>query len=219
MVGSAATAREDAWSDIDLVLQVRANASPDAVAERWTAEIYARHQAVHHLDVVARGVLYRVHLLASSLQVDVSFWPEHEFRGTEAGFHLIFGRANEATEPTPVNAEHLVGMGWLYALHARSALARGRTWQAVLMLDELRNQVVALACLRHGLDPHHGRGADQLPTGLVEDLLAARAERPDRDQLAASLRALLDLLLAEARADDPGLAARLAPVADVLGGA
>jgi predicted nucleotidyltransferase len=75
LVGSAATGREDAWSDIDLALQVGHDADPATVASRWTAQFYDRHGAAHHLDILAGGVLYRVFLLASSLQIDVSFWP------------------------------------------------------------------------------------------------------------------------------------------------
>jgi|GEM_PF-3130452 len=50
LVGSAATGREDAWSDIDLVLQVRRDADPAEVASRWTAQLYHQHGAAHHLD-------------------------------------------------------------------------------------------------------------------------------------------------------------------------
>lgn len=210
LVGSAATGREDDWSDIDLVLQVRGGVDPDVVAGRWTTAFYQRHGAVHHLDVVAGGVLYRVYLLASSLQVDISFWPEDQFRGTEAGFTVLFGRPNPATEPRDPDPERLIGTAWLHGLHARSALARGRTWQAVLMLDGLRNEVVALLCLRHGLNPHHGREVDRLSESDLTGLAAARAHGIDHAALSASLQALVGLLLAEVRAHDPALADRLA---------
>jgi hypothetical protein len=54
-------------------------------------------------------------------------------------------------------------MGWLYALHARSSIARGRALQALYMINGIRDQAVSLACLRHGLPPDQGRGADDLP--------------------------------------------------------
>lgn len=38
------------------------------------------------------------------------------------------------------SGQAVIGIGWLYALHARSALARGKLWQAMIMLDDLRNQ-------------------------------------------------------------------------------
>ena len=127
LVGSGATGREDEWSDIDLVLRVAADGEPADVAARWTAAMYATHGAVHHLDVVAGGVLYRVFLLAGSLQVDVSFWPYERFGETQPGFRLLFGETNPPAHLPPPDAGHLIGMAWLHALHARSAIARGST--------------------------------------------------------------------------------------------
>lgn len=215
LVGSAATGREDAWSDIDLMLQI--DGDPDAVAERWTARFYAEHGAVHHLDVVAGGVLYRVFLLASSLQVDVSFWPRDRFRATEPGFKLLFGTANAPTEPGPPDAAHMTGMGWLYALHARAAIKRDRHWQAAMMLDHLRDTVLALACARLGRNPHHGRDADTLPPEVLDPLAAARAAAVDRAELTRSNTALLQCFAAEVAAHDPALARRLAPALVELG--
>ncbi|MDN3240822.1 nucleotidyltransferase domain-containing protein [Glycomyces tritici] len=209
LVGSAATGREDAWSDIDLMLQIEGD--PDAVAERWTARFYAEHGAVHHLDVIADGVLYRVFLLDSSLQVDVSFWPRDRFRATEPGFKLLFGTPNPPTEPRAPDRTHMTGMGWLYALHARSAIKRDRHWQAAMMLDHLRDTVLALACARFGLNPHHGREAHKLPPEILAALAAARAASVDREELTRSNTALLECFAAEVAAHDPALARRLQP--------
>src|SRR5699024_9309770 len=105
LVGSVAAGREDDWSDIDLVLQVARDVDPATVAARWTERLYERG-AVDHLDVIAGGVLYRVFLLASSLQVDLSFWPEDAFRGTEPGFELLFGTPQPATPPNDPDTPH-----------------------------------------------------------------------------------------------------------------
>lgn len=209
LVGSAATGREDAWSDIDLVLQVRRAADPGEVASRWTSALYDRHQAAHHLDVIAGGVLYRVFLLRSSLQIDVSFWPEDQFRATEPGFTLLFGTPRPSTEPREPDVPGEIGMAWLYALHSRSAIARGRTWQATMMLDRLRDQLLALACQRYGLNPHHGREADRLPESVLTALAQARAASLDGSELARSHAALVRMLAEEVALHDPGLATRL----------
>lgn len=210
LVGSAGTGNEDVWSDIDLVLQIGSHADPADVADRWTAQLYRHHHVAHHLDVVAGGVLYRVFLLPSSLQVDISFWPEDQFRATEPGFSLIFGTPQPATKLRPPSPEHEIGMAWLYALHSRSAIARGRTWQAVMMQDHLRDQLVLLACLRHGLNPHHGRGVDQLPATVLEAVGRARASSLTETELSRSHRALLGLLAREVRLHDDSLGQRLA---------
>jgi hypothetical protein len=57
----------------------------------------------------------------------------------------------------------LIGMAWLYALHVRSCIARGRTLQADYMLSGMRNHVFELTCLRCGVVAQQGRGLDDLP--------------------------------------------------------
>jgi predicted nucleotidyltransferase len=216
LVGSGATGREDEWSDIDLVLRVAPDGNPADVAARWTETMYVTHGAVHHLDVVADGVLYRVFLLRGSLQVDVSFWPYERFRETVPGFRLLFGDTNPPAHLPPPAPERLVGMAWLHALHARSAIARGRHWQAVSMLDGVREQLVSLACLRHGLSPHQGRGVDDLPAAELESLAPVRAAAARPDELRRAHDAAVRALGDEAARHDPALAGRLAGVFEDL---
>lgn len=209
LVGSAATGAEDDWSDIDLALRLVAGGEPLASARSWTAPMYDRYGAVHHLDIWAGPALYRVFLLESSLQVDLSFWPDAEFRATEPTFRLLFGAANEPTDPSSPRVEQVAGMGWLYALHARSAIARKRPWQAMLMLDGIRDQIVVLACLRHGLDTHHGRGVDRIPVAELEALKPTRARDLGDAELRRSMTASLTALIDEISGHDPTLAERL----------
>lgn len=209
LVGSAATGREDAWSDIDLVLQIGSSANPKDVADRWKDALYDHYGAAHHLDIIAEGVLYRVFFLASSLQVDVSFWPEGQFRASEPSFKVVFGDHPERTEPREPDASREIGWAWLYALHSRSAVARGRTWQAIMMLDQLRDQLLVLACLRHGLNPHHGREADRLPSLILERLEQTRARTSSTPELARSHSGLVQMLVDEVPFHDPDLAKEL----------
>jgi hypothetical protein len=51
ITGSAAAAREDRWSDIDLAFGVSDAAELPNVLSDWTAHLYQQHGAVHHLDV------------------------------------------------------------------------------------------------------------------------------------------------------------------------
>jgi len=162
-LGSAALEQQDAWSDIDLALCLAPAASFETVLEDWTTRVYRDCSVVAHLDVRRGEILYRVFLLQNTLQIDVSFWPATDFRAVGPKFKLIFGTANEP-RPAPVpEARELIGMGWLYALHVRSALARGRRLQAEYMLSGMRNEMLALACRRQGLIAVQGRGMDDLP--------------------------------------------------------
>jgi predicted nucleotidyltransferase len=197
LLGSAARGAEDRWSDIDLALQLAPGVEPAEAADEWTRRLQ-EETVVDHLDIEASGALYRVFLLASTLQVDLSFWPHGSFVTGGAPVHLLFGRA-EHTEPPAVGQDPMshVQMAWLYALHVRSALARGRGWQAVWMLEAFRNRVISLYCLRHGLATHEGRGVDALPGPVRADLATTLPATVDHADLCHIFGVLVTLLLAE----------------------
>lgn len=216
LTGSAALDREDRWSDIDLALSVGDPGEVDAVVEDWTARMHDEHGAVDHVDVWLGATLFRVFLLPSTLQVDIAFWPAAEFGAIGPSFRLLFGTANERPPGGTPDPLHLIGMGWLYALHVRSALARGRVWHAEYMLSAARDQVLALACVRHGVPAAYARGADELRSEVTAPLEAALAGSLERGELARAFRAVTDALLAEIRQVDSDLADRLAaPLAEL----
>lgn len=212
VTGSGALDAEDRWSDIDLVFGVAAGADLDEVRADWTDLMYRQHQAVHHLELAFGSTVFRVFVLASTLQVDLAFAPAAEFGAIAPTFRLLFGTAVQRTplpEPEPAR---LVGMGWLYALHARSSIARGRLWQAEYMVSGLRDQVLALACRRHGLPATEGRGVDGLPPEVTGAAAGALVRSPDAGELARAFRSATELLLVEIGLVDADLAGRLAGV-------
>lgn len=210
LTGSAALDREDRWSDIDLALCVRADVDRAAVITDWTDRMYSEHGAVDHLDVAQGDALYRVFLLADTLQVDLSFWPEAQFGAIGPSFRLLFGAAAPRAATAAPTVAELTGMGWLYALHARSSIARDRAWQAEYMISGTRNQVLALACLRHDLPTAQGRGIDLLPTHITEPIESAIVRSLDSLELKRAFAAVIDALLVEVTLADRALADRLA---------
>jgi hypothetical protein len=219
LTGSAARGAEDRWSDIDLAFGLGAGADRDQVAADWTDRMYAGHGAVHHLDVIRGAVLYRVFFLPSTLQVDLAFAPAAEFRATAPSFRLIFGTAAEpALHPGPA-ARDLIGLGWLYALHARSCIKRGRAWQAEYMISGVRDYTLALACLRHGLPAVQGRGLDGLPDTVTGPVLQTLVRSLDQPELSRAFSAAAECLLSEIAHADQVLAARLAgPLRELAAG-
>ncbi len=209
VVGSAAVAREDQWSDIDLALRLASGLEPVDVGDVWNGWMYENHRAVDHLDVWSGSTLFRVFLLSSSMQVDLSFWPSDTFAASGTSFRLLFGEANDP-KPSPLPAPRtLIGMGWLYALHARSSIARGRYLQAVYMVNGVRDHVVSLACLRYGLPAHQGRGVDDLPDEVVETIAYTLVRGLDPSELSRAFAGAMRALLREAEQIDPSLASRL----------
>jgi hypothetical protein len=173
VTGSVAMGKEDRWSDIDLAFGVAERAPMDAVITDWTARMYEDHHAVHHVDVTSGSWIYRVFLLHNTLQVDLAFAPAAEFGARAPTFRLVFGSAGQATAARLRTAEELIGFAWLYALHARSSIRRGKPWQAEYMVSALRDHVLALACVQRGLPASEGRGIDLLPAEVTVPLEAA----------------------------------------------
>ena len=216
LTGSAAGGREDEWSDIDLAFGVSEEAGVQATLEDWSSQMYERHRCLHHLDVPVGDTIYRVFFLPSTLQVDLAFSPEREFGARAPTFKLLGGRSVVRPKAVPPDAETLIGLGWLYAIHARSAIARGHRWQAEYMIHTVRDKVLALACLRSGLPAVEGRGFDRLPPEVLEPLEAALVGRSKPGELTRALRAVLRALTAEVCSFDQDLGARLTPALQEL---
>lgn len=209
LTGSSAIDAEDRWSDIDLAFGVAASANRGDVIAEWTARMYDAHGAVHHTDMSAAGAQFRVFLLRDTLQVDLAFWPESEFGAIAPTFRLVSGTAKQRPRPSGPAIEPLIGMAWLYALHARSSIARGKLWQAEYMISGARDHVLALSCVRHGVPAVQGRGMDLLPVAVSSAMTEALVRSLDRVELRRALRAACVLLLTEIRLADPELAHRL----------
>ena len=209
ITGSAAEDREDAWSDVDLAFGIADSADMTEVVDEWTAAMYRRHAALHHVDVRAGEWLYRVFLLPDTLQVDLAFVPAREFRALSPTFKLVTGAAQEPGSFPAPSVTDLIGFGWLHALHARTSIARGKLWQAEYMVSGTRHHALALACKRHGLSAHHARGIDQLPLDVTDRFEGTLVTRLDEAELTRAFHVTLDCLIAEINATGT-------PVADSL---
>ena len=218
LTGSASIGAEDRWSDIDLAFGFAAGTDLGAAIAGWTAVMYADHGAVHHLDIISGATTYRVFLLANTLQVDLAFAAEAEFGANAPTFRLLSGQAVPRAQARPPDAAELIGLAWLYGLHARSSIARGRVWQAEYMVSGIRDHVLALACLRHGLPAVQGRGMDRLPADVTGPLAGALVRSLDAAELGRAFRVTTLVLLTEIGEVDAALAERLSRTLGELAG-
>jgi predicted nucleotidyltransferase len=209
LTGSAALGNEDRWSDVDVFLGVAENARLDEVVADWTSALYEEAGVAHHWDVRAGAALYRVFLLTSGLQVDIAFTPESDFGARAASFSVVFGQPVDVTAPELPAFADVAGLGWLGVLHASKAIERRRPWEAAYWIGSVRDQALALACLRLGESPHYARGVDLLPPEVTAPLLETFVASPEPDELRRALRAARDCLLAEIGPTDASLADRL----------
>lgn len=215
-LGSFAIGSTDRWSDIDLALCVAPGADFNEVLTDWTTRLCRDHAAVSCQDVRRGAILYRVFLLKNTLQIDLSFWSPDEFRAVGPKFSLIFGEAKEPISSPLSNPTDLIGMAWLYALHVRCSIARGRVLQAEHMLSGMRENVFALACRRHGVAAVQGRGLDDLPEELRDRAAECLAHSVEPDELKRAFQVTMAAMLAEIRYVDVELAARLADPLNVI---
>ena len=212
VTGSGSAGNLDRWSDIDLAFGVRDATQIAGALADFTEHMRHQHGAVDEVDVVREPWIYRVFLLDSTLQVDLAFAPATHFGARAPTFKLVFGEAANPAHVPPPAVRELIGYGWLYALHARSSIARSRSWQAEYMISSMRDQVLALACLRAGLSAREARGIDQLPVEMTRSLEAGLVRSLERLDLVRAFEATTEGLLREISQVDADLTTRLEPV-------
>jgi hypothetical protein len=203
-VGSLALGGGDRWSDLDLTFAVRDDASIDEILADWTRELARELDAVHLFDLPAPPTTYRVFLLPGLLQVDVSFAAASRFYPRSPKFRLVFGEAGEPVYATAPSAEQLFGLAAHHALRARFYVERGRMWSAAYWIAELRDHVLALACLRLGLPTSYARGFDDLPEDVTEPLASSLVHSLEREELLRAHAVAVEGLLRESAAGELG---------------
>lgn len=212
ITGSHATGGEDEWSDIDLALAIRGELP--AALERWTVLLDRGFGALHHWDLAFGSSVYRVFLLPDCLEVDIAFTPEADFGSRGPSWRLVFGDPVELRPGTPPSVDDLAGIAWHHVLHARACIERGKLWQAEYLISGVRDQVLALACLRLGCTTSYAKGADMLPGELLSRLEDALVRSLDEAELRRALAAAAIGVADELRRSEPALAARLRPALD-----
>jgi predicted nucleotidyltransferase len=209
ITGSAARGALDQWSDIDLAFGIADPARLREALGDWTERMHRIHGAVHHFDVTRGSWIYRVFLLQSTLQVDLAFAPAVDFGALSPTFRLVSGASVELPQAPPPAIEEIIGLGWLYALHSRSCIERGKVWQAEYMISAVRDQALALAAIRHGLPAREGRGFDGLSQAVKASFEGAVVRSIDTHELKRAFRVATGCLLIEIKSAIPDLAVAL----------
>ncbi len=209
ITGSYAVDGGDEWSDIDLSFAVRSELDP--ALERWTDLLYREFAAIHHWDLPSGSTIYRVYLLPDWLQVDISFTPSADWGPRGPKWRTVFGETVERPTPRP-SSDELVGWAWVLARHARACLDRKKPWQALWCIDSVRDNVLALACLRLGYPTRYARGADLLPPQVTDPLRDTLVRSLDDAELHRALVEVNEAFVDELELADAALAAKLTPM-------
>jgi hypothetical protein len=210
VVGSLALGGGDRWSDLDLTFAVSEEVAINVILDDWTHALVDEFEAVHLFDLSSGPSIYRVFLLPSCLQFDLSFTPASRFGATGPKFELLFGRVVERSFPPVPSARELFGYAVHHAVRARFCIERGKVWQAEHWISSLRDYGLSLACHSRGLPVSHGRGVDQLPPQVLERFRPALAASVDPAELMRALGGGIEALLTVST-EVPDLTARLEP--------
>lgn len=211
ITGSVTIGKQDQWSDIDLAFGVINSSDISNCLSDFTSAMYDQFGALHHLDVFSGSWIYRVFFLSNTLQVDIAFAPEADFRAKAPTFKLAFGKAVEPEKSTPIHNEVIVGWAWLYALHARSTIERGQPWRAEYMISGMRDKVFELCCRRHNLPISMGRGIDELSSDIKKSFEDGLIRSLDVEELKRAFGCVVNLLVQEVSYVDQSLTDRLEP--------
>ena len=211
ITGSAASGAEDRWSDIDLFSGVAEGHDVEAVLSEWSAYVYAELGAVHHFNLHAGAATYRAFLLADQLEIDLAFTPADEFGPLGSGaFDVVFGNP-APRRPRATDADHVIGLAWHHVRHARVFIERGAPWQAEYWISAIRDETLALACLRLGLPSAYAKGSDRLPAEVTAPVRDALVRSLDEAELSRALQAATRALIGELRQTGAAVAERLSP--------
>ena len=190
ITGSAASGREDDWSDIDLAFGLASAVPLTEVLTDWTTYMYDLNAAVDHVDMPFVNWFYRTFLLPNTLQVDLAFVPSDHFQALGPSFKVLFGTANEpARSERPASAQMNAACRSAGDL-ANACILRGALWQADHLLGVARDSALASACLNHDLPYHHARGFDLLPPEVKATYENAFATTLDSHELSRALQVL-----------------------------
>jgi hypothetical protein len=211
VTGSRSVGLEDRWSDIDTAFGVREPVDPETVLRDWTPRFTREFEVVHHFDLHRDATIYGVFLLSNGLEVDVSLAPTTSFGPHGPTFQLVFGESAAQPPHTP-DRDALIGWGWIFLLYARTAIKRGRPWQAEYGIAGARNNGLALACLRHDLVSTDARGIDDLGIDETRAWEASLVPSIGSDDLRRAVSAAREAFLQEVGRVDARLADRLRPI-------
>ena len=202
IIGSGATDTLDQWSDIDITFGIKSGISPALILNEWTSELENEFGMIHYFDLRSGSAIYRVILFPNCLELDLSVVPEKDFGPRSKNFRLLFGKAEEPSYFPQPSIQDLIGFGWHHIVHANSAIARGRYWQAEYWISGARDNILALICIRLGEDPAHEKGVNRLPETEIAGLENTLVRSLDVRELRRALREVSSALTEEIRLHD-----------------
>lgn len=213
LVGSGAVGFTDEYSDIDLVVVVRDSCPFEQVSDSW------KQHVLDHLPVLAhtsglradRIVLHNFYL-KNYLEINNGILPLELLVATRSRYRVMWDGTgqmqaildatwNDRKNTSPL-AEYFSNKKagiWHYINHAFVALRRGRKWQALSDIEEIRQQVIYLRAYREGLEPKRNRDVDRMSDEFKQHLSSLLIGSLTVEELETKLTMAARLFFQEAR--------------------
>lgn len=210
ITGSTALGADDMWSDIDFAFGIADGNRLEAVPDDLTQALDQEFNLVTHVDL--RAGQSRVFLLPNGLEIDISVKPAEEFGAFGPKFRTLFGTPHQLKAMLQPEASSLIELGWLSVLHARASIERNSPWKTEFWISGIRDQIIALACLRLGENAIYGSGVERLPASVTNPLAGALVRSLDTSELRRALAVATLLFIGELELCDKQICARLSPL-------
>ena len=213
LVGSGAIGFTDEYSDIDIVIVVDDAEDFHGISDAWKNHLH------EHLPVLAYGVSPRAEkiilhnfYLANYLELNICVMPLDVLSAFKAQFKVIWDRTcrmqaimektwdeRRSVDPLIEYFKTAKAGIWHYINHGFIALERGKAWQGLSDIDEIRRQIIHLHAYRNGLDPKRNRDVDAMEESYKNRLVALLVDSTSIDALKQKLNLAAHMFFEEAR--------------------
>jgi predicted nucleotidyltransferase len=227
VVGSGAYGFIDEYSDIDLCFVVQDKDEVCAVFESWRRKITQLLSVFEHTESV-RGPnsLLHVIFLENCLEVDIGFICAEELTARREHWNVRFDRFGGIAERLASTWEEKKQSAqeilenyyrsrlkaiWHYIQHAVVAYKRGRLWQALSDIQDIRQQAISLHGYRIGLEPGRYKEVDEMEEPFQGKLKSTLVGKIDKDGVKEAIEGAVECFFSEARHVDNKLGLELAP--------
>ena len=200
--GSSTRSNADEWSDIDLDVTVRAGDMPQAAEQIRQLENYLRTCGHRILLSVWKGPNWAEFLLDTLERIDVTVHtPEASKSEVLRELALLRGERGDLPEQgrpaiSPDESERVLRLEHeempLRALYAAIALRRGRRWEALEFLEQMREGMMAIYGLARGSSlPKRYFRREAEPE--LQAALGQTLAQYERESIAGALRQMMAL--------------------------
>lgn len=199
LVGSGVLGFRDDWSDLDVAVVVPEGMDAIEVFHTWAA-LLPKTLPVLWVYSAVRGeqVGLLSILLQDYLEVDITFQPLSAL-GAYTNWKVLFDRTGRVDavmrsralpEPTPLLETYNCRLDsiWYFVTHAVLCLRRGRLWEALHYVGELRERTIEIEKLLTERTTSHQCQIDDLPRDRLASLEGTLVRSIDHDEIGLALR-------------------------------